>query len=130
MKRAILCIFIFITLCALAAGSYLYIANSTERLINQVEFVAHSLADGDYAAVLTAAQEADEMWREFRKLRFLIIDRDNVAELTASLARLKALAYELSGGGEAREIITETAVATALLRQYLEHQRINLYNIL
>ncbi|MCL2638568.1 MAG: DUF4363 family protein [Oscillospiraceae bacterium] len=129
MKRAILCIFIFAALCALAAGSYIYIADSTARLLNQVEFVANSFADGDYAAVFTAAQEADELWQEFRKRRFLIIDRDNVAELTASLARIRSLAAE-GDMEKSREIITETAVAAALLRQYAEHQKINLYNIL
>jgi hypothetical protein len=135
MKRALICIFIFAALCALAAGSYLYIVNSTEQLLNQVEFVALSFVNGDYAAVFTAAQEAEEMWQNFRKHRFLIIDRDNVAELTASLARIRLLA----GTGEpppalserdGQELLIETAVAAALLRQYLEHQKINLYNIL
>jgi hypothetical protein len=133
MKRAILCIFIFAALCALAAGSYIYIADSTARLLNQVEFVAQSFADGDYAAVFAAAHEADEMWRDFRKRRFLIIDRDNVAELTASLARIRAFASELGTENDLqknREIVTETAVAAALLRQYTEQQKINLYNIL
>jgi hypothetical protein len=133
MKRAILCIFIFAALCALAAGSYIYIADSTEQLLNQVEFVAHSLANGDYGAVFTAAHEADEMWREFRKRRFLITDRDNVAELTASLARIRALTGEPTAAiseRDGQEILIESAVAAALLRQYLEHQRINLYNIL
>jgi D-aminopeptidase len=131
MKRAIICIFIFAALCALAAGSYIYIVNSTERLLNQVEFVALSFAEGDYAAVFTAAEQAEEMWREFRKRRFLIIDRDNVAEITAALARIRLFASEPSAlQNDAKELLTETAVAAALLRQYLEHQRINFYNIL
>ncbi|MCL2697109.1 MAG: DUF4363 family protein [Oscillospiraceae bacterium] len=135
MKRAILCIVIFAALCALAAGSYIYIADSTARLLNQVELVAKSLTDGDYTAVYEAANEADEMWRDFRKRRYLIIDRDNVAELTSSLARIRALAGDgkppaAISERDGQELLVETAVAAALLRQYLEHQKINLYNIL
>jgi hypothetical protein len=133
MKRAILCIIIFAALVALAAGSYLYIADSTAELLNKVEFVAYSFVNGDYGAVFAAAQDAEEMWKDFRKRRFLIIDRDNVAELTASLARIRKLSEDIpqtvsERGGQ--ELLVECAVAKALLQQYLENQKVNLYNIL
>ncbi|MDR2531674.1 MAG: DUF4363 family protein [Oscillospiraceae bacterium] len=125
MKRVVLSIILFIALCAVAAGSYLYIVGTTTRLLNKVEFVAHSFTDGDYGAAFTAAEEADEMWVQFRKRRFLIIDRDNVAEITAALARIKSLA-----DGEKHELLTECAAVAALLRHYVENQKVNLYNVL
>jgi len=122
MKRVILCIIIFIALCGLAAGSYLYIIGSTTRLLNKVEFVAQNFTDGDYDAAFTAAREADEMWTDFRKRSFLVINRDDITEITATLARITSLSDE--------QILVECNVAIALLRQYEDKQRINFYNIL
>ncbi|MCL2109396.1 MAG: DUF4363 family protein [Oscillospiraceae bacterium] len=131
MKRIILCIILFIALCALAAGSYFYIVGTTTRLLNKVEFVSKSYSDGEFHAAYTAAREADELWAEFRKRRHLIIDRDNVAEITSGLARIKSIAGDSSESGKAdRELIHEAAATTALLRQYYNKQQINLYNIL
>ena len=140
MKRAILCIILFLALCAVAAGSYFYIVGTTTRLLNKVELVAYSFSGGDFETAREAAREADELWTDFRKRRFLIIDRDNVAEITATIARIRSLADLSSGtippsaGGEppetGRELITECHVATALIRKYIDKQRLNVYNVL
>jgi len=125
MKRAIICIFIFAALCGIAAGSYIYIADSTARLLNKVELVIYNFADGEFEAALLAADEANEIWAAFRKHRYLIIDRDNVAEITVTLARIRTYAAE-----ENPELFAEGEAAAALLRHYIENQRVNIYNIL
>jgi len=124
MKRVILCVIILAALCALAAGSYFYIVDTTTRLLNKVELVGRSFAEGDYQTALGTAEDAYEIWSNFRKNRYLIIDRDNVAEITASLARIKSLANARS-----EEVVTECSVAAALLDQYTEKQKPNGYNV-
>ena len=131
MKRVILCFVLVAALCALAAGSYFYIVGTTVELMNKVEFVAHSFTGGDYETASAAAGDAYKIWTDFRKRRFLIIDRDNVAEITASLARIDSISLEAYKSKEKdQELITECAVAAALLKQYFEKQRVNIYNIL
>lgn len=125
MKRAILCIFIFLALCAIAAGSYFYIVNTTTQLLNKVELVMVSFTDGDFNTARDAAKEADRLWTDFRKRRHLIIDRDNVAEITATVARIRSLAER-----EIEEITTECHVAIALINKYLNKQRVNFYNVM
>ncbi|MCL1823973.1 MAG: DUF4363 family protein [Oscillospiraceae bacterium] len=127
MKRLILCIILFIALCALTACSYLYIVSTTSKLLNKVEFVAYSFSEGDFVSALEAAEKADDLWLDFRRRRFLIMDRDNVAEITESLARIRCFAEEPS---DSRELAAECRVAAALLRLYWEKQRLNLYNIM
>ncbi|MCL2076935.1 MAG: DUF4363 family protein [Oscillospiraceae bacterium] len=130
MKRAILCLILIVALCAVAAGSYFYIVGTTTNLLNKVELVAHNFSYGDFEAASDTAGKAFETWTDFRRRRFLIVDRDNVAEITSTLARIKSIAYENKGTNEkSHELLTECAVATALLRQYTEKQKINVYNI-
>jgi uncharacterized membrane protein len=125
MKRLILCIVLFIALCAVAAGSYLYIVGTTTRLLNKVELVMNSFTDGDLVLARETAEEADKLWTDFRKRRYLIIDRDNVAEITATIARIHSLAVR-----EDEEIVTECYVATALIKKYIDKQKINFYNVM
>lgn len=125
MKRIILCIILFIALIALTAGSYLYIVGTTTRLLNKVEFVSYSYSRGEYEAAFTTAEQAEELWRQFRRRRYLIVDRESVTEISEGLARIKQLTAERQTG-----LTDEIAVVTSLLRQYHENQKINLYNIL
>jgi HAMP domain-containing protein len=125
MKRVIICIILFLALCALAAGSYFYIVNTTTRLLNKVELVMHNFAEGSFTGAQEAAGEADRLWTDFRKRRHLIIDRDNVAEITATVARIRSLAER-----ESDEIETECAVAIALINKYLNKQWVSFYNVM
>jgi len=57
MKRIILSLVLFAALCALAAGSYIYIAGATARLLNRVELVASEYYEGNYNAALELEEE-------------------------------------------------------------------------
>jgi hypothetical protein len=125
MKRVILCIILFLALCAIAAGSYFYIVGTTTRLLNQVELVSQSFSKGDFAKAHEVAEEADRLWTDFRKRRYLIIDRDNVAEITATVARIRSLTER-----ENEEVVTECYVAVALIKKYIDKQKVNFYNVM
>jgi hypothetical protein len=90
-----------------------------------VEFVARSFSEGDIEAAQDSARSAEQLWLDFRKRRYLIVDRGSEAEITAALARMRAFAED-----ENDEAAVESRAVSALLKQYIEKQWVNFYNVL
>jgi len=89
-----------------------YVKRAIDGIGEIVGLIEESSIEGDYAKAVRFSEDAIAEWDEFRDKIWLLSNKQFAAEVTASLARVNALAH--SGNDE---ILTECAAA----RAYMEH---------
>jgi len=112
VKRVYLCAALFAALVIFSALNSRYVKRVIDEIGEVVGFVEESSVAGDFDEAVRYSEEAIAKWDAFRDKIWLLSNKQFAAEITASLARINALA---SSGND--EVLTECAAA----RAYMDH---------
>jgi len=112
LKRVYFCAALFAVLLAFSGVCGVYVKNKIEEVREAVELAEQNCEDGDFEKASYYAEFAVAKWDGFCKKTWLLSNRQLVAEITASLARIDAIVYNEEDGA-----LQECAAA----KKFIEH---------